>query len=420
MMLHSVVIAAVMLLCSVNGFYIPGMAPVEYEKGQPIEVKAVKMTSSKTLLPYEYYSAPVCMPQGARLEYKSENLGEVLRGDRIVNTPFIVRMAVNQTCRIVCQQKLDAKQSSDLDKLIKHEYFVHLLLDNLPVATRFTLGKSASDDISSVQYEHGYRLGFVKDDTSYINNHLTLIVRYHFDEHERYRIVGFEVEPRSVAHGQLVEKATHSETKAGTADKAPQAGAKADDKEAKRVKRDVEPAGEPDLSRFPSVVDSYSQCVVSADANKAIDGTQAARGAQGVSAVRLVPQAALASDPKAEHTVLFTYDVQWFASDVRWASRWDLYLRMSDVQIHWFSIVNSLVVVLFLAGIIAMILIRALRRDIAKYNKQDELVNSSFISFFTNLKAPFLRFLICSISRKRTNIVFSNENLCTVLCCNFC
>ena len=73
-------------------------------------------------------------------------------------------------------------------------------------------------------------------------------------------------------------------------------------------------------------------------------------------------------------------------SDIRWASRWDTYLEMGDVQIHWFSIINSIVVVFFLAGILAMIigafillknfklikLVRTLRRDIAQYNKEDE------------------------------------------------
>lgn len=44
---------------------------------------------------------------------------------------------------------------------------------------------------------------------------------------------------------------------------------------------------------------------------------------------------------------------------------------MNDVQIHWFSIVNSLVVVFFLSGILTMIMIRTLRRDIAKYNTDD-------------------------------------------------
>ncbi len=40
----------------------------------------------------------------------------------------------------------------------------------------------------------------------------------------------------------------------------------------------------------------------------------------------------------------------WQASDVAWASRWDIYLQMSDVQIHWFAICNSVVIVLFLSG----------------------------------------------------------------------
>ena len=50
--------------------------------------------------------------------------------------------------------------------------------------------------------------------------------------------------------------------------------------------------------------------------------------------------------------VYFTYSVKWKESDIRWASRWDIYLNMADVQIHWFSIVNSVVVVFFLSGII--------------------------------------------------------------------
>jgi len=37
-------------------------------------------------------------------------------------------------------------------------------------------------------------------------------------------------------------------------------------------------------------------------------------------------------------------------SDVKWASRWDTYLLMADDQIHWFSIVNSLMIALSYLG----------------------------------------------------------------------
>ncbi len=76
--------------------------------------------------------------------------------------------------------------------------------------------------------------------------------------------------------------------------------------------------------------------------------------------------------PNQANKIQMTYEIVWVESDVPWASRWDSYLKMSDVQIHWFSIINSLVVVFFLAGILSMILIRSLRRDIAKYNREDE------------------------------------------------
>ena len=45
---------------------------------------------------------------------------------------------------------------------------------------------------------------------------------------------------------------------------------------------------------------------------------------------------------------------------------------MGDDQIHWFSIINSLAIVLLLTGIVAMIMMRTLRRDFNRYNEQDK------------------------------------------------
>ncbi len=42
---------------------------------------------------------------------------------------------------------------------------------------------------------------------------------------------------------------------------------------------------------------------------------------------------------------------------------------MMDDQIHWFSIINSVMIVLFLSGMVAMIMLRTLARDITKYNQ---------------------------------------------------
>merc|ERR1719387_198248 len=68
-------------------------------------------------------------------------------------------------------------------------------------------------------------------------------------------------------------------------------------------------------------------------------------------------------DIQSHDEVTYTYDVIWTESQVRWASRWDNYLKMSKGEIHWFSILNSLMIMLFLSGMVAMILIRTLHHD---------------------------------------------------------
>jgi len=77
-------------------------------------------------------------------------------------------------------------------------------------------------------------------------------------------------------------------------------------------------------------------------------------------------------DDTAYASVVYTYDVNWVRSTTAWADRWDVFIRSStgsgDTDIHWFSIINSLMIVIFLTGMIAMILVRNLYRDIARYN----------------------------------------------------
>ncbi|CAN0182905.1 unnamed protein product, partial [Phaeothamnion confervicola] len=72
--------------------------------------------------------------------------------------------------------------------------------------------------------------------------------------------------------------------------------------------------------------------------------------------------------------VIFTYDVVWEQSDVTWANRWDTYLKGNpEDEIHYFSIVNSLMITLLLTGVVAMIMLRTLRKDITSYNEVQTL-----------------------------------------------
>lgn len=54
---------------------------------------------------------------------------------------------------------------------------------------------------------------------------------------------------------------------------------------------------------------------------------------------------------------------------IQWVSRWDSYLKMEGSQVHWFSIVNSFMVVCFLSGIIFVILLKTVRRDLSQYEE---------------------------------------------------
>ncbi|XP_019874935.2 transmembrane 9 superfamily member 4 [Aethina tumida] len=281
-------------------FYVPGMAPTDFKLNDPIEVKAVKMTSIHTQLPYEYYSLPFCLPKEgvAGIHYKSENLGEVLRGDRIVNTRYDVRMGQNTPCSLLCNSKVDpihwtVSESQVVADRIQHEYFVHLLIDNLPAATPLI-----NSEHGDVQYNHGYPLGMSVGEKNYINNHLKFTLLYHKPSPDIYRVVGFQVEAKSVHFDDI---------------------------------------------RFGE----NNQCTIPTN-HKA----------------QLV-------DTSSGTKLLFTYEVVWNSSKVSWASRWDTYLAMNDVNIHWYSIINSIVVIFFLSGILTMIMVRTLRRDIAKYNADE-------------------------------------------------
>ncbi|KAL4865394.1 hypothetical protein BDV12DRAFT_149353 [Aspergillus spectabilis] len=76
-------------------------------------------------------------------------------------------------------------------------------------------------------------------------------------------------------------------------------------------------------------------------------------------------------DEDSETSVTWTYSVSWRESSTPWATRWDKYLKVQYPKIHWFSLVNAAVFVVFLVAMVSMILVRALKKDIARYNRLD-------------------------------------------------
>ncbi|XP_074561775.1 transmembrane 9 superfamily member 8-like [Curcuma longa] len=301
-------ILAVILLAAdgAGGFYLPGVAPADFQKKDPLLVKVNKLTSTKTQLPYSYYSLPYCRPD--TIVDSAENLGEVLRGDRIENSPYVFEMREPHMCQIICKITLSDKDVKELKEKIEDEYRVNMILDNLPLVVPI---KRVGQETPTF-YQHGFYVGAKgqatgnKDVKYHIHNHLEFLVKYHKDAQlDLARIVGFEVTPFSVKH-------------------------------------DYDGQWNGNKTRLITCDPHAKRTVVNSD----------------------TPQ-----EVEVNKDIIFTYDVEFQESDVKWASRWDTYLLMTDDQIHWFSIVNSLMIVLFLSGMIAMIMLRTLYRDISKYNQ---------------------------------------------------
>ncbi|XP_052208844.1 transmembrane 9 superfamily member 8-like [Diospyros lotus] len=305
--LQASICATVLLLLSHNAlsFYLPGVAPQDFQKGDLLNVKVNKLSSTKTQLPYSYYSLPYCRPK--TIVDSRENLGEVLRGDRIENSPFVFKMREPQMCNVVCRLVLDAKTAKEFKEKIEDEYRVNMILDNLPLVVPVPRLDQESPPIYQLGYHVGLKGQYTgsKDDKYFIHNHLTFTVKYHRDiQTEAARIVGFEVKPFSVKH------------------------------------------------EYEGKWNGNNR-LTSCDAT----------------AKRTVANSKAPQEVEDKQEIIFTYDVEYQESDVKWASRWDTYLLMNDDQIHWFSIVNSLMIVLFLSGMVAMIMLRTLYRDISKYNE---------------------------------------------------
>ncbi|KZZ88291.1 endomembrane protein EMP70 [Ascosphaera apis ARSEF 7405] len=74
-----------------------------------------------------------------------------------------------------------------------------------------------------------------------------------------------------------------------------------------------------------------------------------------------------------ETEVPWTYSVVWKESDTVWATRWDKYLHVYDPNVHWYSLIYSSIFVIVLVAFVTTILVRTLRKDIARYNRLDAI-----------------------------------------------
>ncbi|KAG2219379.1 hypothetical protein INT45_006087 [Circinella minor] len=75
--------------------------------------------------------------------------------------------------------------------------------------------------------------------------------------------------------------------------------------------------------------------------------------------------------------IKFTYSVEWKGTTVSFEDRFQRLLEIDffEHKVHWLSIFSSFMMVLFLTGLVSVILLRTIKRDYARYDREEGLAD---------------------------------------------
>jgi len=306
---------------SLSSILFPGASPEEFSENEVVPIYVDLVESRKTQVPFKFYDLPTCPePPRERIKGFRKSLGNRLQGHQLMPSPFDIKAMLPVSCTPLCAVTIEGKKLKWMRQLVERQYRVHMSLDQLPVLMR-------SKELNYAV--RGYPVGFkappsftgLKNDEYFLYNHLKFTISYNKipSQFEGIRIIGFDVHPVSIEH-KLPEGIFFN---AGS-------------------------------------IESDTEVTTCTDENPVNDPSS---------------YLALRAGPTGEPVeVIYSYEVKWEETSVPWSDRWDVYLVGSpDDDIHYFAIVNSLMIVVFLTGAVATIMIRTLRKDIAGYNEMQTL-----------------------------------------------
>lgn len=318
-------------------FYLPGLAPVNYCEEiratdtckSQVKLYVNRLDSEKSVIPYEYNSFDFCQANGD--DSPVENLGQVVFGERIRSSPYNISFLKEEECKLLCVKQYDFSDPAAVEKIdflkkgAMKNYEHHWIVDNMPVTYCYEVEGGGS--FCSLGFPMGCyvdsqgiaqdacmvdRGRFSEPDTFYLFNHVDLQITFHSGNSE---VWGGNFGDRG---GRITRiKVTP-----------------------RSIKYDSKPT-EDSCSKTPP---------------------------------EPLPMSLKSKYGRNEKlTIYYTYSVLFHKDNsIKWSSRWDYLLdSMPHTNIQWFSVLNSLVIVLFLSGMVAMILLRTLHKDIARYNQID-------------------------------------------------
>ena len=272
----------------------PGVSPEEFARGQAMPITVDTVTSHKTLIPFAYYELPVCGPDDIeQIRFKDRKRKNL--GERLMGKSL-------ESLSLYDIKVLENKPCTQLCAK-NFDYKTIKRMETL-VAREYDVQLSLDGLPAHVKTPnghniHGYPLGSklvneATDKTSFLlNNHVKLTIEYNESDAAPgfVRIVGFSVKPISIAHD--------TNNLSNTCGNGPV-----------RTKRETLLYLKPDKD------------------NKG----------------RALP-------------VVYSYEVQWKKTDMAWTDRWDTFLltNVDDSAELYMSILNSVMIVIFLTTFIAII-----------------------------------------------------------------
>uniref|UniRef100_T1IN69 Transmembrane 9 superfamily member n=1 Tax=Strigamia maritima TaxID=126957 RepID=T1IN69_STRMM len=306
-----------------SAFYLPGLAPVNYCRTESPNCKSKvalyvnKLDSEESVIPYEYHHFDFCTVDES--DSPVENLGQVVFGERIRPSPYKILFGTDEECVTLCSRRYSGDNKESAAKLS--------IIDNMPVtwcykaeggsnycATGFPMGCYVNK-VGKPKYACVLNRAYKTPDSYYIFNHVDITITYHPGTNEDW---GSSLKES----GRIISAKVF-------------------------------------MKRWVINIGFYSIKHMA----------PGPRGCSDNAPPMEIPGSPLKDGDKLQ--INYTYSV-FFKEDqnVKWSSRWDYILEsMPHANIQWFSILNSLVIVLFLSGMVAMIMLRTLHKDIARYNQ---------------------------------------------------
>lgn len=333
-----------------TAFLLPGIAVNDFSPNDFISVRATRLTSSTSSIPYSYFSVPFCQPSEI-FQAQPISIAQILVGESVYPTAYDFAFNRNDHCKLLCVINFAALPPRAMKRLvhrIDEGYVAHLHVDDLPVITRFI----SDNNLSSLHL--GHVIGFKRNNTYYLNNHLSFKILIHHP---------------SLSSGEAIDQLTSAS----------------------------------DTSRivgFEVTAHSFKHFVNN-------DGTLNSTVCDSPNP----PPLHIHENAR----VAFTYDVTYVPTTIAWSTRWDTIVNSNPKmkKVKTYAIINSVILSLFLTAVVAIILLRTLVRDFNRYSIDTESTShTGWRSIHTDVfrppaMAPFLAVCVGTGAQVFAMVAFS-------------